>query len=89
MTVPTGRGSTTRTPFSDMQLFDLAVIPWPERESGLLMGVGPVFIFPTATEKLAGQGAWQRMLTPCGHNPIGQNLDTRSKNQNAARMPIA
>ena len=23
------------------------------------MGVGPVFIFPTATDKLAGQGAWQ------------------------------
>ena len=23
------------------------------------MGVGPVFVFPTATDKLAGQGAWQ------------------------------
>jgi hypothetical protein len=42
-----------------MQLFDLGVIPWPGRESGLIMGVGPVFVFPTATERVAGQGAWQ------------------------------
>ena len=59
VTVPTGTGSGTRTAFGDMQLFDLAVLPWPDRESGLLMGVGPVFVFPTATEKTAGQGAWQ------------------------------
>ena len=58
VTVPTGRGGT-RTEFGDMQLFDLAVIPWPGRETGLLMGVGPVFVFPTATDRLAGQGAWQ------------------------------
>ena len=57
--VPTGKGSATRTAFGDTQLFDLAVIPWPERESGLLMGVGLVFVFPTATDKAAGQGAWQ------------------------------
>ena len=42
-----------------MQLFDLAVIPWPGRESGLFMGVGPIFVFPTATHESAGQGAWQ------------------------------
>jgi hypothetical protein len=58
-TVPTGRGGGTRTEFGDMQLFDLAVIPWPARETGLLMGVGPIFIFPTATDRSAGQGAWQ------------------------------
>ncbi len=58
-TVPTGRGSATRTEFGDMQLFDLAVIPWPGRETGLMMGVGPTFVFPTATDKSAGQGAWQ------------------------------
>jgi hypothetical protein len=58
VTVPT-RSGRTRTAFGDMQLFDLAVIPWPERESGLLMGVGPVFVFPTATQREAGQGAWQ------------------------------
>jgi hypothetical protein len=59
VTVPAGRGSATRTAFGDMQLFDLAVIPWPARKTGLFMGVGPVFVFPTATDKLAGQGAWQ------------------------------
>jgi hypothetical protein len=59
VTVPTGTGSSTRTAFGDMQLFDLAVLPWPDRESGLLMGVGPIFIFPTATHQTAGQGAWQ------------------------------
>jgi hypothetical protein len=59
VTVPTGTGSATRTEFGDIQLFDLALIPWPGRKSGLLMGVGPVFIFPTATHETAGQGAWQ------------------------------
>ena len=59
VTVPTGRGSATRTEFGDVQLFDLGVIPWPDRSSGLLMGVGPIFIFPTATDKSAGQRAWQ------------------------------
>src|SRR5262249_53271317 len=59
VTVPTGRGSGTRTEFGDMQLFDLAAIPWPGRETGLTWGVGPIFVFPTATDKSAGQGAWQ------------------------------
>lgn len=59
VTVPTGKGSSTRTEFGDMQLFDLGVIPWPGRESGLLMGLGPVFVFPTATHRTAGQRAWQ------------------------------
>jgi hypothetical protein len=59
VTAPTGKRDQTRTSFGDMQLFDLAVIPWPGRESGLLMGVGPLFVFPTATHREAGQGAWQ------------------------------
>lgn len=58
-TVPTGNGKETKTAFGDMSLFDLLVLPWPGRESGLLMGLGPVFVFPTATDDLAGQGAWQ------------------------------
>ena len=52
-------GGGTRTDFGDMQLLDLAVIPWPGRDSGFFMGVGPVFVFPTATDRIAGQGAWQ------------------------------
>jgi hypothetical protein len=42
-----------------MQLFDLAVPRWPGKESGFAFGVGPTFVFPTATSKSAGQGAWQ------------------------------
>lgn len=59
VTVPTGKGNQTRTEFGDVQLFDLAVIPWPGRETGFLMAVGPSFVFPTATHRSAGQGAWQ------------------------------
>jgi hypothetical protein len=59
VTLPTGRGGGTRTDFGDVQLFDLAVLPWPRRETGLVMGVGPVFVFPTATSTMAGQSAWQ------------------------------
>jgi hypothetical protein len=59
VTVPTGRGSATRTELGDTQLFNLGVLPWPGAESGFLMGLGPLFIFPTATHETAGQGAWQ------------------------------
>ncbi len=41
-------------------MFDIAVLPWPDRQrTGLLIGVGPTFVFPTATSKSVGQGAWQ------------------------------
>ena len=56
LTIPRGG---TRTDFGDIQLFDLAVPPWPPAETGLRFGLGPTFVFPTATSKLAGQGAWQ------------------------------
>ena len=59
VTVPTGKGRDTRTDFGDVQLFDLAVLPWPGRETGLFIGVGPTFVFPTATSRAAGQSAWQ------------------------------
>jgi hypothetical protein len=59
VTIPTGKGDSTRTEFGDSQLLDVAVSPWPARETGFLMGLGPVFVFPTATDKTAGQGAWQ------------------------------
>ena len=58
VTVPTPGGGT-RTDFGDIQLFDLAVLPWPRAETGLRFGLGPTFVFPTATSKFAGQGAWQ------------------------------
>jgi hypothetical protein len=59
ITVPSSRGGT-RTEFADVSVFDVAVLPWPDRKStGLLIGVGPSFVFPTATSRSAGQGAWQ------------------------------
>ena len=59
VTVPSSRGGT-RTEFGDLPVFDIAVLPWPSREkTGLLIGVGPTFVFPTATSRSAGQGAWQ------------------------------
>lgn len=46
--------------FGDLPVFDLAVLPWPDQqETGLVVGVGPSFVFPTATSKSAGDGAWQ------------------------------
>ncbi len=59
VTVPSSRGGT-RTEFGDLPMFDIAVLPWPDRKkTGLLIGVGPTFVFPTATSKSAGQGASQ------------------------------
>lgn len=59
VTVPEGRGSATRTELGDTQLFDFVVLPGSSQEAGLLLGAGPVFVFPTATDKTAGQGSWQ------------------------------
>jgi hypothetical protein len=58
VTVPSARGGT-RTELGDTQLFDIAVLPWPSRATGLLLGAGPMFVFPTATSRSAGQAAWQ------------------------------
>lgn len=59
VTVPNGRGRGTSTAFGDMPLFDLFVLPGSGRETGFYWAAGPLFIFPTATDKRAGQGAWQ------------------------------
>ena len=59
VTVPSPRGGS-RTEFGDLPLFDVAVLPWPDRKkTGLLVGLGATFVFPTATSRSAGQGAWQ------------------------------
>lgn len=60
VTNPLGKGSATRTGFGDTQLFDLFVMPWPNaRETGFRWGIGPYFVFPTASWHSAGDGAWQ------------------------------
>jgi hypothetical protein len=58
VTIPNSKHGT-RTELGDTQLFDLAVPPWPAVETGFRLGLGPTFVFPTATSKGAGQGSWQ------------------------------
>ena len=59
VTVPSSRGGS-RTEFGDLPVFDLALLPWPDYKTiPILIGVGPTLVFPTATSRSAGQGAWQ------------------------------
>ncbi len=59
VTVPGSRGGN-RTEFGDLPIFDLAVLPWPNRQrTGFMVGAGVTVVLPTATSKSAGQGAWQ------------------------------
>jgi hypothetical protein len=58
VTIPSPRGGS-RTEFGDLSLFDLAVLRLPLEKWGVLVAVGPSFVFPTATSRSAGQGAWQ------------------------------
>jgi hypothetical protein len=59
-TIPYGSGPATNTQFADTQFFDLFVSRWPNPlTTGLRWGVGPYFVFPTATTTAAGSGTWQ------------------------------
>ena len=51
VTVPGGL-----TGFGDIRLLDLVVVA---ERSDLVLGVGPTFVFPSASERLTGQGKWQ------------------------------
>lgn len=60
VTIPYGSGPATNTQFGDTQFFDLFVSRWPDvAQTGLRWGLGPYFVFPTATTKAAGKGTWQ------------------------------
>ena len=60
ITAAPGKGAATATAYGDTQFLDLFVIPWPNaRSTKFRWALGPYFIFPTATNHLAGQGAWQ------------------------------
>jgi hypothetical protein len=59
-TIPYGSGPATNTQFADTEFWDLLISPWPDpRATGLRWGIGPYFVFPTATTRSAGKGAWQ------------------------------
>jgi hypothetical protein len=65
ITIPYGYGPSTNTQFDDTQFFDLFVSRWPDpMTTGLRWGIGPYFVFPTATTRAAGKGAWQ--IGPAG-----------------------
>ncbi len=60
LTIPQNKGTSTRTEFGDSQLLDLFVMPRSITEGiDFRWAIGPYFVFPTATSKLAGPGAWQ------------------------------
>jgi hypothetical protein len=54
--LPTGPGDGRKTGFGDIQL---AIVLAPSRTSGLLWGIGPTFIFPSASNDALGQEKWQ------------------------------
>ena len=59
-TIPQNKGASTRTEFGDSQLLDLFVMPKSMTEGiDFRWAIGPYFVFPTATSKSAGSGAWQ------------------------------
>ena len=60
MTIPQNKGASTRTEFGDLELYDLFVMPrWMTEGIDFRWDVGPYFVFPTASSKSAGRGAWQ------------------------------
>ena len=55
---PHGVGIETTTGFGDTILLEM-LSPGPSIAGNWLLGVGPTFIFPTASTNLTGQGKWQ------------------------------
>jgi hypothetical protein len=54
VTLPLPLGSLTG--FGDIRFVDLAIL---DAGHSLLFGIGPTFVFPTASEITTGQGKWQ------------------------------
>jgi len=64
-TTATGPSGQTITGLSDIQLYDLFQSQWPHLERWKLRwAVGATFVFPTATDRRNGAGAWQ--MGPAG-----------------------
>jgi hypothetical protein len=60
VTIPQNKGASTRTEFGDLQLLDLFVMPKSWTEGGdFRWAIGPYLVFPTASSRSAGRGAWQ------------------------------
>jgi hypothetical protein len=60
VTIPRNKSASPHTEFGDTQLLDLFVMPRSMTEGiEFRWAIGPYFVFPTATSKSAGRGAWQ------------------------------
>jgi len=60
VTVPQNKSASTVTSYDDMQLLDLALLPWPDpRETRFRWGIGLYFVFPTSGSAHTGNGAWE------------------------------
>jgi hypothetical protein len=60
VTIPENKGASTRTEFGDLQVVDLFVMPQSMTEGiDFRWAIGPYLVFPTATSKSAGGGAWR------------------------------
>ena len=59
-TTATSPGGHTVTGLSDIQLYDLFQSQWPHLDRwNLRWAIGMTFVFPTATDRKNGAGAWQ------------------------------
>lgn len=60
VTIARNKVAPTRTELADLQLLDLFVMPrWMTEGIDFRWAMGPYLVFPTATSKSAGRGAWQ------------------------------
>ena len=78
--IPRNKSASTRTEFGDSQLLDLFVMPKSMTEGiDFRWAIGPYFVFPTASSRSAGSGAWQ--AGPAGafsYRPIPRLLICRA-----------
>ncbi len=93
LTIPAAVTLPGVTGFGDMRFLDIAIL---KGEGNILWGVGPTFVFPTASKPMTGQGKWQAgpaaalaylpekwLLALLVQNPISFAGDSDRKEANA------
>jgi hypothetical protein len=93
VTPPDGKSGFGSTEFGDLRLLDIAVL---HARDDVIFGIGPSFVFPTASSAFTGLGKWQLgpaaalAFTPGGwllgvlaQNPISFAGETRRASANA------
>ena len=72
VSIPTSKGSSTRTEFGDIDLVDLAILPWPDPMGMLKVGMGPTLSFrplPLAPQVRVHGRLAPRLLRPISAFP--------------------